>query len=855
MRKILSIILMIFIIAACVTSCSKPNSDSDGFDDSLNNEIEDGDTGDNTDEPAAPNDPEAPGDTENSGEPDTPDNTDTPDDTENPGDSETSDGTENPDGSETPTVKDVIINVEKTADEMAASIDKYTNGDIVSGEAIKLDKNITASFGKGTANTEPALYSGSIRIYQNGGTLVVTALNDRILKTIVITTSDSKTGNGKLKVDGGELTVNGDVLTINVYENAKSVTITVGGSEKSDRLYVEALEVIYIGKTGDENTESDAETKPEGDNSTEDDGNLGTDAVYSDFTAEEKSSYLDYVGFVIPFLPNDDYYIEAYDEDGYRGVYYSAKCNTYSEFTAYRELYSSYTYDGTETDGYADTWYLYSKGSVYVDICYYEYDGSYYVDVDAYSESDNSSNTNGDNNTESEEGGSGDTKDADVITNASAGLPEASGDGIYNVDLTAATNVKDVTDQGYYLDGCPTVGSPGVLVIPVDFSDATAASKGYSIDKIVNAFSKDGVTDYYSVYDYYYISSYGKLELDITVLDSWFRPANTSTYYASQTLEYYGSETVIGDQMIIDEALAYLEDIMDLSQFDSDNNGTIDSVVLITTLDINSDEVFYWAYRYWNIYTDNDGYYYEYDGVSANDYLWAPYQFLYETNDALGNPSYDDTDATNTYTFIHEFGHILGADDYYDTAGLGSPMDGFDIMDAMRGDHNAYTKFNYGWLTSSRLVVTDGSVTLSLEDFSKSGDTIIIANIWNPELGVYQEYYIVVYYTNNGLNSGDENGYFDRSGIIVYHVNASLYRDEYDGEVYYDVYNNNTDPSDSVGTENNLIEFVTTDEGNYTYIAGDSLGNVTDDEGNALAYTFYVEELTDEAATVTFTRK
>ena len=182
-------------------------------------------------------------------------------------------------------------------------------------------------------------------------------------------------------------------------------------------------------------------------------------------------------------------------------------------------------------------------------------------------------------------------------------------------------------------------------------------------------------------------------------------------------------------------------------------------------------------------------------------------------------------------------------------------MSGCDIMDAMLGDHNAYTKFNYGWLTSSRLVVAEGNVTLTLEDFSQNGDTIIIANNWDEKLGIYQEYYILVYYRNVGLNEGDEAGYFSRDGIVVYHVNASLYSEVYDGETYYDVYNNNTDASDQYGTEDNLIEYVKSSAGNFTYVAGDSISaNTTDDQGNKIAYTFTVDSLTDTTATITFTK-
>lgn len=424
--------------------------------------------------------------------------------------------------------------------------------------------------------------------------------------------------------------------------------------------------------------------------------------------------------------------------------------------------------------------------------------------------------------------------------------------GYRALDFTKATNVKDVTDQGYYLDGCPTVGSPAVLVIPVEFSDVTAQSKGYQIAAIQNAFEKGGRTDYHSVYDYYYTSSYGKLDLDITVVDTWFRPKQTSAYYQRQTIDYGGEEVFIGDQMIMDEALAFLSQSMDLSKFDSDNNAIIDAVVLINTLDIGEDD-FHWAYRYWNFYVDHNDEYYEYDGVSANDYLWASCQFLHESYDEYGDPVYDDLTVMNTYTYIHEFGHILGADDYYDTAGINDPMGGCDMMDAMLGDHNAFTKFNYGWLTTSRLVTTDTSITLTLEDFSKHGDTILLANDWDQKLGAYQEYYIVVYYRLVGLNSGD-GGYFSRDGIVVYHVNATLSKETIDGETYYDIANNNTAASDDYGTTNNLIEYVLNGRREYTYIVGDRLPITTTDKGRKLNYTFTVDELTSEKATLTFTK-
>ncbi len=560
-----------------------------------------------------------------------------------------------------------------------------------------------------------------------------------------------------------------------------------------------------------------------------------------DFTASEKRLFQSILGIVIPFSANDEYYVEEYSYDGEVGLNFYTFGNTRTEYLRYCDSFGTYQVCDSYMDEYGDTWLCFLKGEVYVDLCYYETEMGWCLDVYAYILTDNGGS------------GGGSTVDADLLTNDGIGLPTGT-NGVYKVDLTKGRYVKDVTDQGYYLDGCPTVGNPAVLVIPVDFSDATAQSMGYDISVLKNAFCKDGTTDYHSVYDYYYTSSYGQLRLDITVLDFWFRPQYSSSYYENATIYYEGETTDIGDQMILDEALAYLEGIMDLSEFDSDNNGFIDSVVLINALDVGDDD-FHWAYRYWNIYTDGRDELYSYDGVSANDYLWASYQFLYERSDDRGNVSYDNASGVNTYTYIHEFGHILGADDYYDTTGSAEPMGGCDIMDAMAGDHNAFTKFNLGWLTSSRLVTTDSSVTLTLEAFAKNGDTVILANNWDPELGAYQEYYILAYYRNTGLNSG-AGGYFLRDGIVVYHVNASLYKEVLDGEAYYDIHNNNSSPdSTGYGTDENLIEYVLSDAGNYTYAAGDSLSSVIDDSGNELGYSFAVDALDGDTATVTFIKK
>jgi len=757
--------------------------------------------------------------------------TDTDTDTDNDVSTDTDAGDDN-EGTEP-----IELSAYKTATELASSIGKYNNGDSVSGKEIALDSNISVIFDKGTSTAEPALYNDAIRLYQKGGTLTVNAKNGYYIQSIKITVTGEKDGNGMLTVSGGSAPgVSGDIITI-TSSGASAVTITTGGSSKEDRLYISDIEVVYLAQGGTTIPDEPQDTDTDDSDSSDDSG----EHLFYDFTSDEKISYLNTIGFVIPFLPNDDYYIESYNEDGYTGIYYSALCNSEVAFTWYLAMFSSYESDGEGVDDFGDTWYYFYKDNIYIDVCYYEFYGAYYVDVDAYFESTDDG--------EGDDGG--DTDNESIITNEGAGLPSDDGDGIFDVDFTDADKVKDVTDQLTYLDGCPTVGSPGVLVIPVEFSDRLASNLGYSIDNIKSVFEKDGKNEYYSVYDYYYISSIGQLSLDITVVDNWFKPSKPSTYYRDYTMNIDGEDVFMGDQLVMDEALAFLDKTMDLSKYDSDNNGTIDAVVLVTTLKNDGEADFYWAYRYWNYYTDNEDYYYEYDGVSANDYLWASYEFIYEDTSITGD--YSDTSIVNPYTFIHEFGHILGAEDYYDTTYYGSPLGGYDIMDSEVGDHNPYTKFNLGWITSSRLIVTDTSVTLTLEDFSKNGDTIILANNFDPALGAYQEYYILMYYTDSELNSG-MGGYFDKSGIVVYHIDASLFCVEYAGEIYYDVYNTNTEAQNEGGTLNNLVELMPHGS-EYVYIEGEAMKEATDNTGTVLGYTFTVVELGENEATITVSAK
>ncbi len=540
------------------------------------------------------------------------------------------------------------------------------------------------------------------------------------------------------------------------------------------------------------------------------------------FTDTEKRDLLNCFNLEIPFLNvgnKTNYKLEVknlFSKYGYnKAIYtvYNVNTNTYDQYLNKLEE-NGFTHKRFYNDN--GLYNIYSKGGSHIEISL----NSLSKTVTMYIYGDNNTN----------------------LINENKGLPK--GQDVYNVDFTKAKYVKDVSDQKNYLGGCPTTGDVNVLVLPIEFSDKKASTNGYSIENIKTAFNGKKASSslkYPSVSEFYNISSYGKLNLNFDVLDKWYSPSKSSSYYIEM------SKKQNQDQIIINEILKELiNEGEKLSKYDSDNNGIIDAIVVINTLDINYDVTLQWAYRNWNYsYADV-----KYDGLYMQDYLWSSYNFLKETSDGFNET------LNNTYTFIHEFGHVLGADDYYDTSYVNnsnnsSPLDGRDVMDSDFGDHNPFTKFNYGWITKSRLITTETSTTVTLDDFSKAGDSIIIANNWDDNLGAYQEYYVLMYFKNTGLN--EDSNYFSYRGVVMYHVDSSLYEFIEQNQKYYSVRNNNTFYGENA-KPNYLIELVSSGSKIVYQTDTESSKNIIDNQGNKISYYFKVDSLGSTSAQLTFTK-
>jgi len=330
--------------------------------------------------------------------------------------------------------------------------------------------------------------------------------------------------------------------------------------------------------------------------------------------------------------------------------------------------------------------------------------------------------------------------------------------------------LQDVLDDV----GIPSQGNVRIPVFVIDFYDAPLSASGLTLADIETAFNgASSETAYESLTSYYAKSSFGKLTLEADVFT--YRADYSTSYYENDYLKYYT------DSDLIYEMLAFYDDEIDFSRYDANGDGDIDGVYVVYTAPVSYGEGsdLWWAYQDYYVYADEDFF----DGVTPYYFCWSGTDFMLEAGD----------DGVDAHTIIHETGHMLGLDDYYDyddgdplnSGGLG----GADMMDDTVGDHSPISKLLLGWIVP--YVVTQ-SMTVDLSPYVEAGATLLVIDQWRGTL--FDEYLLVSYYTPAGLFEHDVLSLFSVSGILIYHVDARI-GDGYDeNSFYWTIFNyNNTD--------------------------------------------------------------
>ncbi len=331
--------------------------------------------------------------------------------------------------------------------------------------------------------------------------------------------------------------------------------------------------------------------------------------------------------------------------------------------------------------------------------------------------------------------------------------------------------------------------APRGLFIMVNFADTKyqANNTQAEMDSMMNAVNYTYGTAYGSARKYFTDQSDGKYKPVFDVVGPVTLKKQAS-YYGSNDED--GNDMYPGDMVVEACKQAKSQFGVDFTKYDNDGNGAIDFVYIIYAgkgeADGGDDETI-WPHN-WNLvsaryyknctYTEEEC---KVDGLAINNYACSG-----ELNGQSG-------ERNGIGTLCHEFSHVLGLPDFYDTKYDSNYKNKrtpgkWDIMDAgsYNGDgccppnYSAYEKYFFGWTTPKNLGTEGQNVTL-----------------YAPASGKYQAYQMnaagalqtvdtegVNYYIENRQQTGWDK-YLPGHGMIVWYV-------DYDADAWSSNVPNNT---------------------------------------------------------------
>lgn len=366
----------------------------------------------------------------------------------------------------------------------------------------------------------------------------------------------------------------------------------------------------------------------------------------------------------------------------------------------------------------------------------------------------------------------------------------------------------------------PSLGDANLLVIPVHLPGGNE----YKTDKVKSDIEKvffgdkdDSSLGFKSVKQYYSEASYGKFNLSGTVTD-WF---DATTLVSDVKDITSGTEGTIVNKILrgaVDWAGS--SQGINLKDFDNNEDGNIDGVYLVydhldwTTenyiqhesnpqFDSSTLNQAFWNFTYWDFYSESKN-----DKPSTSGFSWSSFDMMYTSYcERNKNDTPDLSDLSkiklDSHTFIHEFGHLLGLDDYYSSSDSSyHPAGESTMMDQNIGDLDSYSKMLLGWVTpyvvygTSEITITNVSknsgnsvivipsnyaeISQSVEDAIKGNRIDKFRYTFNP----FSEYLMIDLYTPDGNNEQDTYGpyVFDRSamankvGVRIYHIDSRIFK-------------------------------------------------------------------------------
>nr|WP_302960748.1 M6 family metalloprotease domain-containing protein [uncultured Prevotella sp.] len=313
----------------------------------------------------------------------------------------------------------------------------------------------------------------------------------------------------------------------------------------------------------------------------------------------------------------------------------------------------------------------------------------------------------------------------------------------------------------------PSLGKHKIPVILVEFSDVefSVENPKATFDKYLNGkelFNKETDPEmgqnYASVAKYFKDMSFGKFEPEFEV----YGPVNLGKPLATYGAGYSSQENM---GLLLTDACTAVDDEVDFTQYDSNDDGNIDLIYIIyagfsQSIAGNSTDCIHPKSGYLSLAKS-------FDGMDVK---------RYGVNNELNGTPADQANGpiiNGIGLFCHEFSHCMGLPDLYPKSGsiaeacINQNMDYWSLMDAGEYTANGYRPTAYtawererlGWMEIGTLT---GPSNVELKSLDEGGAAF---RIYNDKDETVHEYYIVENVQNNGWNKN-----LFGNGLMVTHV-------------------------------------------------------------------------------------
>ncbi|WP_288309249.1 M6 family metalloprotease domain-containing protein [Prevotella pectinovora] len=313
----------------------------------------------------------------------------------------------------------------------------------------------------------------------------------------------------------------------------------------------------------------------------------------------------------------------------------------------------------------------------------------------------------------------------------------------------------------------PSLGKHKIPVILVEFSDVefSVENPKATFDKYLNGkelFNKETDPEmgqnYASVAKYFKDMSFGKFEPEFEV----YGPVNLGKPLATYGAGYSSQENM---GLLLTDACTAVDDEVDFTQYDSNDDGNIDLIYIIyagfsQSIAGNSTDCIHPKSGYLSLAKS-------FDGMDVK---------RYGVNNELNGTPADQANGpiiNGIGLFCHEFSHCMGLPDLYPKSGsiaeacINQNMDYWSLMDAGEYTANGYRPTAYtawererlGWMEIGTLT---GPSNVELKSLDEGGAAF---RIYNDKDETGHEYYIVENVQNNGWNKN-----LFGNGLMVTHV-------------------------------------------------------------------------------------